>query len=132
MTISRWHPDEERWEDPEVALPTTDAERRAEHARLQEDERRESERQGYPGWEVHVELTDRDAASALFERLEAEGLPLGHRGHEVVVIGAATEDDAATLAARMRAEVPDAKRIEAQGSAVAAWDQLDRARFRDP
>lgn len=131
VTISRWHPEEERWEDPEVALPTTDAERRAEHARLQEDERRESERQGYPGWEVEVELADRDAASALFARLEAEGLPLGRRGHDVVVIGAATEDDAGTLAARMRAEMPDATRIEAQGSAVAAWDQLNRLPYRD-
>lgn len=126
VTISRWHPDEERWEAPEVALPTTDAERRAERARLQDDERRDSERQGYLQWEVEIELGDRDAASALVARLQAEDLPLAERGNDVVVIGAATEDDAAALAARMRAEVPEATRIEAQGSAEAAWSQLNR------
>ena len=32
--LHRWHPIEERWEDPDVPMPQTRAERQAEHQRL--------------------------------------------------------------------------------------------------
>src|SRR5215470_3936338 len=36
--LHRWHPIEEQWEDPAVAMPQTEAERDAEHQRLEDAE----------------------------------------------------------------------------------------------
>ena len=56
MTIHRWHDLEERWEDEDVPLPQTEAERQAEHERLEADEAAESQASGRAFWEVRVEL----------------------------------------------------------------------------
>jgi hypothetical protein len=52
--LSHWHPTAEQWEDPDKPLPTTDAERAAEHAELIELERAEQKEQGYPDYEVRI------------------------------------------------------------------------------
>jgi hypothetical protein len=123
LTTARWHPEEERWESPDVPMPETDAEHRAEHERLQESERQDSEQLKFPAWEVEVDLPSREATEALVRRLHAEGIPLTKRG-DAVVLGTDTEDDAYALAERMRAEAPEATGVKAQGSEAAAWAQL--------
>ena len=40
--VHHWHPIEEEWEDPGVAMPGTEAERQAEHQRLEDSETAES------------------------------------------------------------------------------------------
>src|SRR5262245_66606738 len=35
FALHRWHPIEEEWEDPDVALPRTEAERQVAHQRLE-------------------------------------------------------------------------------------------------
>jgi hypothetical protein len=123
VVVSRWHPEEERWEAPDVALPATAAERRAEHERLEAREREESRQAGYPEWEVEVEMPTREATAQLAARLEPEGITIGRRGHRLV-LGAPAEGDARALAERLRVEVPEATSIEAKGSEADAWAHL--------
>ena len=54
FAIHRWHPLEERWENPDVAMPRTKAERQAEHQQLLDDETAESRAAGMPQWDVRV------------------------------------------------------------------------------
>lgn len=117
--LERWHPDAEEWEDAELPLPATDAEREAERAERRRAEREDSERAGYAEWEVRIELTDTVSAWTLGERLRSEGLPVIRRSHYLLV-GAASEDDATALAERLRAEAPGA-RLEVEGSQAAVW-----------
>lgn len=122
-TVTRWHPEEERWEAPGVELPDTPAERAAERDARDADEEAASRERGYAEWEVRIELADGDAAKALADRLEGEGMSVVHRAAHVVV-GAATEDDANALADRVRREAPDARSVTAEGSAAVAMDEL--------
>jgi hypothetical protein len=55
FAIHRWHPLEERWENPDVAMPRTEAERQAEHQQLLDDETAESRAAGMPMWEARVD-----------------------------------------------------------------------------
>ena len=123
VSISRWHPVEERWEAPEVPLPRTEAERQAEHDRRQARERAASREAGFPEWEVELGLPSSDRAAEVAAALEREGVLIGRRG-EAVVLGAETEDEARALAERLRGELPDATSIEAKGSEAGAWAQL--------
>ena len=62
--LTRWHPDAEEWQDPDVPLPSSDAERRAEHEEAIADERAEvaAERRA-ANFEVRVEFdSHREAA----------------------------------------------------------------------
>jgi|tagenome__1003787_1003787.scaffolds.fasta_scaffold20973723_4 hypothetical protein len=121
VAIDRWHPVEERWEDASVALPSTDAARRAEHERLEADDDAEARAEGVAPWEVRIELEQHDEAAAFADRLEQEG-------HEVVrrwtflLIGAEDEDAARELAARLRAEAPDGTKIEVEPGSGPVWD----------
>jgi hypothetical protein len=118
--VERWHPEEERWEDAGVPLPSTPAEHQTEHSRLIAEEAVESTEPGGADWEVDAELPTRHAAVELAERLESEGLPL-RRWWRVVRVGAATEDDARALAERIRAEAPPGTEVRWQGAAADAW-----------
>jgi hypothetical protein len=119
ITVSRWHPIEERWEDPSVRLPASDTERSAERARLDEDESEESEHWGYAEWEVRVSLPTHHDAREFATRLESEGIPVTQRWRHLMV-GADNEDQAAQLAARLRSEAPDGSEVVAEGSAAYA------------
>jgi len=119
--LRRWHPDSEEWEDPEEALPTSDRERAAERAELMESERVESEAQGYPEYEVRVQCSSHGEASALADRLAAEGLPHVRRWR-YVVIGATDEDSAQALADRLRSEAPEGSEVTVEGSVGATLE----------
>lgn len=122
-TVARWHPEEERWEPAEVPLPSTPAEHAAERAALEAQQAAETDERGYAMWEVRLELPDHDQAEAVTARLEAEGLAAVCRSHHVVV-GLRTEDDARSLAERLRVETPDALSVTAEGSAAVAMDEV--------
>jgi hypothetical protein len=113
--LRRWHPNAEDWEDPDKPLPGSESESEAERAALMEREREESAAQGFPEYEVRVRCASREDATALAQRLRAEGLPTVQRG-EFLVLGAADEDSAKALAARVRAEAPAGSDVVAEGS----------------
>jgi hypothetical protein len=119
--LARWHSVEQRWEDPEVPLPRTEEEWAAEHERLQAREAAESRATGEAAWEVRVELPDHDATTEFADRLEAEGLPVVRRW-TYVLVGASNEDEAHSLADRLRAEAPSGSRVQVEPGGRLAWE----------
>lgn len=118
--LRRWHPEAERWEEPGASLPEDAAARAAEHRELIERERRDSGAGGEPEFEVRVDLPNHGDAARLAERLRAEGLPVVRRW-KYLVVGAADEDSAKALAARLEAEAPAGSEVAAEGSGRVAW-----------
>lgn len=116
----RWHPEEDRWEDATLALPSTPAEHAAEHERLEETETEESEQAGYPEWEVRVTLPTHHDARAFAERLAAEGIPV-QRHWRHLTLGVNDEDDARALAERLRSEAPQGSTLTVEGAAWPMW-----------
>ena len=119
VAMHRWHELEQRWEDEDVPLPRTEAERRAEHERLEADEAAEGRERGRTLWEVRLELPTHDETRELARRLEDEGLSVIARW-TYLLVGADNEDDARELAERLQAEAPNAKvQAEPSGEMVA-------------
>jgi hypothetical protein len=123
LSVRRWHPLEERWEDAAAPLPASETERAAEHARLEDEETDESQRAGFPEWEVRVTLPTHQEARAFAERLRGEGIPVNQRWRHLLV-GANDEDDAAALAERLRTEAPAGSEILTEGSGLPYWQML--------
>jgi hypothetical protein len=115
ISLWRWHPLEERWEDASLPLPQTDSELEAERTRRDETETAESLKAGHPEWEVRITLSTRHDAHLFAERLEAEGIPVIRRWRHLMV-GANNEDEAAALAERLRSEAPKGSEIVSMGS----------------
>jgi len=113
FALDRWHPDEEEWENADVALPQTGDERAAEHARLEADETAESKATGKAEFEVRVELPSHREAVQLAERLKAEGRPVIRRW-TLLVLGANDSDEANALADAIRQEAPADAKVEVQ------------------
>lgn len=114
LTSWRWHPLEERWEDAASPLPSTESQIEGEHERRIETEDQESAASPYAEFEVRVSLPSHRDAHALAERLEDEGIPC-RRFWRHLLIGAADEDAAATLAARVRSEAPAGSETTVEG-----------------
>ena len=127
-SLARWHPVEQRWEDPEVPLPRTEEEWRADHARLQERAAAESRETGEAAWEVRVELPEHEATDELAERLESEGVPVVRRW-TYLLVGAANEDEARALAKRLRDEAPAGSRVQVEPGGRLAWEVAPRTPF---
>jgi len=121
--FTRWHPEEERWEDTSVPLPVSEEEHRAERERLAATETAESESRGYPEWEVRVETPSSSDARSFADTLRAEGLPLVRRSHYVLV-GAPSEADAQALADRLRGAAPAGSSFAVEGNGQEAWRAL--------
>lgn len=119
--LKRWHPTAEEWQDPDVPLPATDAERSAEHADRVAREREETAERGYAEYEVKVECGSHHDTVALADRLHGEGLPVVRRWRYLLV-GATDEDAANALAERLRSEAPRGATITAEVSQRATWD----------
>jgi hypothetical protein len=108
IAVTRWHEVEEAWKDASLPLPTTPAEEQAELAALDASEAREAEAEGRYDWEVVVHMPSRDGAAEVAQRLAREGVPVRRRWR-FVAAGAATEERAEELAARLRDELPEAE-----------------------
>ena len=105
FALHRWHPIEEEWQSPDVAMPQTEAERQAEHQRLEDAETADSVAAGSAGWQARVELESHRDAVALAHKLQGEGHPVVRRW-KFLVAGANNEDDAQALAEHIRQEAP--------------------------
>lgn len=105
FALHRWHPIEEQWESPDVAMPQTDAERQAEHQRLEDSETAESLAAGIGRWQARVEFPSHREAVALARKLEGEGLAVVRRW-KFLIVAADNEDDARKLAGQLRREAP--------------------------
>jgi hypothetical protein len=121
VSVERWHPIEERWEDASVALPSTDAEVRTEEERRDADEDAEARATGEAPWEVHIEFSEHDDADAFGDRLEQEGYAVVRRW-TFLLVGAEDEDAARDLAERLREEAPAGARIQVEAGAGPVWD----------
>jgi hypothetical protein len=115
FALHRWHPIEEEWEDPDVALPRTEAERQAEHQRLEDAETAESLAAGTAKWEARVEFPSHHEAVALADKLRSEGRTVIRRWR-FLVVGANNEDDARELAEQIRQEAPPDATVRAEHS----------------
>jgi hypothetical protein len=115
FALHRWHPIEEEWEDPDVALPRTEAEREAEHQRLEDAETAESLAAGTAKWEARVEFPSHHEAVALADKLRSEGRTVIRRWR-FLVVGANNEDDARELAEQIRQEAPPDATVRAEHS----------------
>ncbi len=120
LSSSRWHSEEDRWEDAALPLPGTPAEHAVEHERLEQEETEESERTGRPGWEVRVTLPTHRDAREFAERLAGEGIPV-QRHWRHLTLGTEDEDEARSLAERLRAEAPQGASLDVEGAAWDAW-----------
>lgn len=120
IRLRRWHEAAEDWENPDEPLPDSAADLRDEHEALIESERLRADRTGEPEFEVRVDLPSHREAVEFSKRLEAEGLTAVRRW-KYLVIGAADEDSARELAARIEAEAPDGAEVTAGGSGRVVW-----------
>ena len=117
FAVDRWHPTEERWESPDVAMPRTEAEREAEHQQVTDDETAESLATGVPQWQARVELPTHQEAVALAGKLRQDGRAVVRRW-KFLIIGADNEDDARDLADQIRREAPADATVRAEHSVV--------------
>ena len=117
FALHRWHPIEEEWQSPDVAMPQTEAERQAEHQRLEDAETADSVAAGSAGWQARVELESHRDAVALAHKLQGEGHPVVRRW-KFLVAGANNEDDAQALAEHIRQEAPPGATVRAEPAGV--------------
>lgn len=122
FSFSHWHPEADRWEDPDVPLPESDAARAAEHRELVAAERKEVEEGATPQWEVRVDLPSHGDAGRFEERLRAEGIPSVRRW-KYLIVGAADEDTARRLATQLEEEAPAGSTVTVEGSAEAVYEE---------
>jgi len=120
VALTRWHPEEERWEPVDKPLPATPEEHAAEHAVEEADETAETAEQGFAEWEVRVELPSHGATVRFAEQLEGEGIPVLRRW-KFLLVGAANEDDAQAVAQKISDEAPEGTRVHAEISGAAVW-----------
>lgn len=112
--IQRWDGEQQRWETPTgEPVPGPNVARET----LEADER------GVPEWEVRVELPGHRETVELAERLQADGLHLVRRWR-YLLLGARTQDEARSLAERVRAEAPAGTKVTPEGNEALAWDKL--------
>lgn len=120
VDFCHWHPTAEDWEDPDKPLPENDAAKLAEHQALMSRELEETAWSGHPEFEVRVDLPSRHDAVRFSEQLREESLPAVHRW-KFLLVGAANEDMAKTLAERIRDEAPAGSRVNVEGTWAKAY-----------
>lgn len=123
LTLWRWHPLEERWEDASAPLPSTEQQIEVEHERRIETEDQETGESPYAEFEVRVSLPSHHDAHALAERLQSEGIPC-KRYWRHLLIGAPDEDAAAELATRVRSEAPDGTEAQVEAVGQPIWESM--------
>ena len=117
FALHRWHPIEEEWQSPEVAMPQTEAERQAEHQRLEDAETADSVAAGSAQWQARAELESHRDAVELSHKLQSEGYSVVRRW-KFLVAGASNEDDAQALAEHIRQEAPPGATVCAEPAGV--------------
>ena len=113
-----WHPAAEEWADAGLPLPDNEAALAAEHAEVIERERADAARLGRSAYEVRVGTSSHRDTVALADALRREEISCLRRWR-YLLIGAADEDAAAAIAARVRALAPDGATIEVEATTAA-------------
>jgi hypothetical protein len=108
ISVTRWHPVAEEWQDATARLPATEADEREEAREREAHEQAEAMEEDSYDWLVKAELPSRDAAAELEDELRAQGLPV-HRRWRYVTVDVLTEERANELGARLREEAPEAE-----------------------
>jgi hypothetical protein len=108
ITVTRWHPAAEEWQDASLALPGREADEREEIRSKERHELEEAKEEDSYDWLVKAELPSREEAAELENRLQAEGLPV-HRRWRYLTVDVLTEDRANELGSRLRGEAPEAE-----------------------
>lgn len=121
--LRRWHPLAERWEDPELPLPATDAESSAERADEVAQERAEAATLDYSEYEVRVALPTHRETVAVANQLRADGIP-SLRRWRYLLIGAGDEQSANELAQRVTAAAPSDAAVTVEATAAAVEAEL--------
>lgn len=122
LELRHWHPTAEQWEDPDVPLPSSDAQVADEVQQRIAQERADAQDQGYPDFEVRIECGSRHEAGELAEKLRGEGVPVVHRW-SAVLVGAADEESAQQLAERLRSEAPAGCQVTVEGNLRAIYEE---------
>jgi hypothetical protein len=117
FAVHRWHPIEEEWQSPDVAMPQTEAERQAEHQRLEETEAAESQAAGTALWQARAELPSHRDAVDLAHKLQGEGYTVVRRW-KFLIVGADSDDGAQALAEHIRQEAPAGAEVTAEPAGV--------------
>ena len=128
ITLTIWHPIEQRWEDSSLPLPRTEEERERERRIRLERETAESLESGYAEWEVRIELPSHDQTVLLAQRLESEGIPVVRRS-TYLLVGAVNEDEARDLAERLRAQAPPGSRVLVEPGGQMVWEVAPKNPF---
>jgi hypothetical protein len=123
IDFRRWHPLALEWKPADEPLPGDATARAAEHQARIEAERRESEEQGYPQYEVRVNFPSWDEAGEFADHLRGEGLQTVHRWRHVL-IGANDLDAARALGERIRAEAPADSEVVVEATLKEIQDDL--------
>jgi hypothetical protein len=110
VSLSRWHPVEQAWKDASVPLPVSEGDAAAEEERHEVTAERAAEAGGEYDWELRVDLPSVGQTQELAGRLADEGLPVRRRWRHLLV-GAATEEQAAELGKRLEGEAPDGSEV---------------------
>jgi hypothetical protein len=108
ITVTRWHPAAEEWQDASLPLPSREADEREEIRSKERHELEEAKEEDSYDWLVKAEFPSRQEAAELENRLRAEGLPV-HRRWRYLTVDVLTEDRANELGSRLRGEVPQAE-----------------------
>ena len=111
--ITRWDPDADEWVGPASPRPQSEAERVAEQRKHEKREEREAEATGKYEWELRVDLESLGDTRELAKRLDEKGIR-HHRRWKHVLIPAATEEQAAELADRVREVAPGETEIHVE------------------
>ena len=106
ITLRRWHPVQQEWEDPSVPLPTTPEAVEEELDQREAADEQEAEETHSWNWHVRAELRHRGDAVEVEKSLQGEGFHV-HRRWRYVTVDVATEEAARELADRLAAELPD-------------------------
>jgi len=108
ISVTRWHPAAEEWQDASLPLPSREADEREEFRSKEQHELEEAKEEHSYDWLVKAELPSRDEAASLEDTLRDEGLPV-HRRWRYVTVDVLTEEQANELGARLREQAPDAE-----------------------
>jgi hypothetical protein len=111
--ITRWDPDADEWVDRAAPRPQSEAERVEEQREHEKREEREAAATGKYEWELRVDLDSRGEAGELSDRLSEKGIKHHHRWKHVL-IPAATEEQAAEIADRVRELAPGAPELHVE------------------
>ena len=116
FALHRWHPIEEQWESPDVAMPQRS--RAGGHQRL--EELKPPSPAGTGRWQARVEFPSHREAVALARKLDGEGLAVVRRWKFLIVV-AENEDDVRELAGQIRREAPPDAVVRVEEPGAVGW-----------